>query len=45
MKEMFRSKTMISFIIFVLGVTYFNAVQMETLETNNIENEIVMISK
>lgn len=35
MKELLKSKIMLSFIVFVMGITYIS-----TLETNNLDNNI-----
>lgn len=43
MKEMFKSKYMIIFMIFVLAVTYVNSMGIQKLDNQNInKNEIAM---
>lgn len=43
MKEMVKSKGIVAFIIFILGVTYFNASTISHLEqTTETENLVVM---
>lgn len=44
MKEMLHSKVMIGFVVFVLGFTYANSLQMNRLEEQtNTQNEILYI--
>lgn len=46
MKEMFRSKVLVGFIVFVLGFTYVNSVQMSKLNyEEETSNEVLYISQ
>lgn len=45
MKDMLRSKVIISFIVFVIGVTYFNSLSMKEFNDGKTENEIAYVSK
>lgn len=43
MKEMFKSKYLIMFILFMLGVTYFNSLGIERFNNNTPnKNEIIL---
>lgn len=42
MKDMLKSKYLILFIVFMVGVTYFNSVGLEKLNNEQISNEIIM---
>lgn len=41
MKEIAKSKFMIGFVVFVLGVSYINSTQMNILKENDTTNEIM----
>lgn len=41
MKEILKSKYLILFVLFMLGVTYFNSLGLERLNSNN-KNEIIL---
>jgi hypothetical protein len=45
MKEILKSKYLILFTVFVLGVTYFNSLKIEKLNNQNIENNEFIINK
>lgn len=42
MKDMLKSKFVILFIVFMLGVTYFNSIGLEKLNNNNLNEELIM---
>ena len=42
MKDMLKSKYLILFIVFMLGVTYFNSLDMEKNNKKNIDNNLVL---
>ena len=42
MKDMLKSKFVILFIVFMLGVTYFNSIELEKLNNNNINEELII---
>jgi len=42
MKEMFRSKFVILFVVFMLGVTYFNSIGLEKLNNQNLKEEVIL---
>lgn len=42
MKEMLKSKFVILFIVFMLGVTYFNSLGLEKLNNANLNDEVIM---
>ncbi len=39
MKEMLKSKTIIGFMIFVIGITYVNSVQIRMVENASVKVE------
>ena len=41
MKDMLKSKFMILFVVFMLGVTYFNSLGLERLN-NNVNKEVIL---
>lgn len=43
MKEIAKSKFMIGFVVFVLGVSYINSTQMNILKENDTTNEIMYV--
>lgn len=45
MKEILKSKYVILFIVFMLGVTYFNSLGIEKLNKQNINNKELIINK
>ena len=44
MKDMFRSKFVILFVVFMLGVTYFNSLGLEKLN-NQVPKEELILNK
>lgn len=42
MKDMLKSKFVILFVVFMLGVTYFNSLGLEKLNNNNLKDEIIL---
>jgi len=44
MKEIVKSKTMIGFIVFILGITYMNGVQTNKMEAGQIEAQDTYIT-
>lgn len=42
MKDMFRSKFVILFVVFMLGVTYFNSLGLEKLSNQNVKKELIL---
>lgn len=46
MKEILQSKIMIGFIVLVLGVTYFDSLQVQKLDETKTEsiNEVVVLN-
>lgn len=44
MKDMFRSKFVILFVVFMLGVTYFNSLGLEKLN-NQVKKEELILNK
>lgn len=42
MKEMFRSKFVILFVVFMLGVTYFNSLGLEKLNKVEVKEELIL---
>lgn len=42
MKDMFRSKFVILFVVFMLGVTYFNSLGLEKLNNQNMKDELIL---
>ena len=42
MKDMFRSKFVILFVVFMLGVTYFNSLGLEKLNNQNMKEELIL---
>ena len=44
MKDMFRSKFVILFVVFMLGVTYFNSLGLEKLN-NQVQKEELILNK
>lgn len=42
MKDMLKSKFVILFVVFMLGVTYFNSLGLEKLNNNNINEELII---
>lgn len=45
MKEMFKSKFLILFVVFVLGVTYFNSIGMQKFNTENVNESDLILNK
>lgn len=44
MKEILHSKVMIGFILFVLGFTYVNSTQMQTLEESTPTPDLIVMN-
>ena len=45
MKEMVKSKYMMGFVVFILGVSYFNSLNVSNLDTQKVnDKEIIMNS-
>lgn len=44
MKELFTSKVMIGFVLFVLMVGYINTEQIKMDNARNVDNEIVVVN-
>lgn len=42
MKEMFKSKFVILFVVFMLGITYFNSLGLEKLNNQNMNQELII---
>ena len=42
MKDILKSKFVILFIVFMLGVTYFNSIGLEKLNNNTLNEELIM---
>ncbi|MBP3461336.1 MAG: hypothetical protein J6K21_02890 [Bacilli bacterium] len=45
MKEMLKSKFLILFIVFVLGVSYFNSLNVEKLNNKSLNDNELIINK
>lgn len=45
MKEMLKSKYLIMFILFMMGVTYFNSLGVEKLNSNRINQNEVSLNR
>lgn len=45
MKELLKSKVMIAFIVFVLGMSYINASVLKNASAENTDNKIIINQK
>ena len=45
MKEMLKSKYMIGFIVFMMGISYFNSLGIAKLNNQNIPNDEIIMNK
>ncbi len=45
MKEMLKSKFLVLFVVFVLGVSYFNSLNVEKLNNETVDSNELIINK